>query len=177
MTSAVRLDDLILVGQCVRPQGRRGEILTAPLSDNPERFQSLQHVFVETRDGGCREMRVDDVWPHKDRWVLKLAGVDSIDAAEQLRGLQFGLPENELAPLEPGTYYHHQLRGLRVEDEQGATLGVVADLVETGAALVLVVRGPEGERLIPFAESFVRRVDVAAGRLVVQLLETVDAAR
>jgi 16S rRNA processing protein RimM len=170
------MDELILVGRCLRPQGRHGEILTLPLSDNPERFQSLRRVFLETRDGGCREVRVEKAWPHKDRWVLQLEGVDSIDAADELRGRRLGLPESELAPLDEGTFYHHQLRGLRVEDEQGANLGVVEDLLETGAALVLVVRGAGGERLIPFAESFVRTVDVAGGRLVVHLLETVDAA-
>jgi 16S rRNA processing protein RimM len=176
VSAAPRLDDLILVGQCLRPQGRRGEILTRPLSDNPERFQSLKRVFVETREGGCREVSVENAWPHKDRWVLKLEGVESIDAAEQLRGLRLGLLESALPPLDKGTYYHHQLRGLRVEDEQGRGLGVVEDLLETGAALVLVVRGADGERLVPFAESFVRQVDLAAGRLVVELLETVDAA-
>jgi 16S rRNA processing protein RimM len=168
--------DLVVIGRFVRPQGRLGEVLTEPLSDRPDRFTTLKKVLVETRDGGCREVTVTSAWPHKGRYVLKLAGVDSIDAAEGFRGLRLALGEEDLPPLAEGTYYHHQLRGLIVEDETGATLGTVADLMETGAALVLVVRGADGERLVPFAEPFIRAVDLPAGRLRVSLLESIDAA-
>jgi ribosomal 30S subunit maturation factor RimM len=56
-------------------------------------------------------------------------------------------------------------------------VGVVADILETGAVPVLVVRGGAGESLIPLAEAFVRRVDLVGGRMVVAIPETVDAAR
>jgi 16S rRNA processing protein RimM len=167
--------DLVVIGRFVRPQGRRGEVLTEPLSDRPERFTTLTKVFVETGDGGCREAMVSSTWPHKGRYVLKLDGVDSIDAAEQFRGRRLALREQDLPPLAEGTYYHHDLRGLRVEDESGAPLGTVVDLSETGAAPVLVVQGPAGERLVPFAEPFIRAVNIAEGRLVVSLLESFDA--
>jgi 16S rRNA processing protein RimM len=102
--------------------------------------------------------------------------VDSIDAAEGFRGLRLALAEEDLPALAEGTYYHHQLRGLRVEDQSGTVLGTVADLIETGAALVLVVRDGGAERLVPFAEPFIRAVDLAHGRLIVSLLESVDVA-
>ncbi len=167
--------ELVVIGRIVRPQGRHGELLTESLSDRPERFTTLKRVFVELPDGGSHEEAVTSTWPHKGRYVLKLQGVDSIDAAERFRGRRLALGEEELAPLGAGTYYHHQLRGLRVEDASGAALGTVADLLETGAALVLVVRGASGERLLPFAEPFIRTVDLAQGRLIVSLLESVNA--
>jgi 16S rRNA processing protein RimM len=108
--------------------------------------------------------------------VLKLEGVDSIDDAERYRGLELRIAEEDLAPLPAGSYYHHQLRGLRVEDPGGAVLGTVADLMETGGeATVLVVRGAQGEILIPLADPFVKRVELAAGRLVAVKPELFDA--
>jgi len=82
------------------------------------------------------------VLAHKGRFVLKLEGVDSIDDAERYRGLELRIAEEDLAPLPEGSYYHHELRDLRVEDPQGVALGTVADLLETGAGTILVVRGP-----------------------------------
>jgi len=173
---ATAFSDLMTIGRFARPQGRRGELVTEPLSDRPDRFTHLGRVFVEAEDGSAREEHVTAVWPHKGRYVLKLAGVDSIEAAEHLRGRRLALSEADIPPLPAGSYYHHQLRGLRVVDERGTELGVVADLLETGAPLVLVVRGEGAERLLPFAEPFILAVEPEQGRLVVRLLETVDAS-
>ena len=160
-------EDLVLVGRVVKPQGRHGEVAVLPLSDRPDRFPTLRRAFVQAPGGGAREVRVLRSWPLKGRFVLAIEGVTSIDEAEALRGLELRIAEEDLAPLPEGSYYHHQLRGLRVEDEAGAEIGVVDDVVETGAeARVLVVRGPGGETLLPFAAGFVKAVDLAGGRLV-----------
>jgi 16S rRNA processing protein RimM len=168
--------DLVLVGRVVKPQGRHGEVAVACLSDRPDRFPTLRRAFVAGASGEPRELRVLRAWPHKGRFVLKLEGVDSIEAAETLRDLELRIPEEELAPLPEGSYYHYQLAGLRVVDEQGSALGVVEDVVETGAeARVLVVRGEAGETLLPFAAGTVKSVDLAQRRLVVARPEYVLA--
>lgn len=167
MSEARAFGDLVTVGRVVKPQGRKGEVLTEPLTDRPDRFPSLRKAFVPGPEGAAREVRVVSCWPHKGRFVLKLEGVDSIDEAERYRGVEIRIGEEELAPLPEGSYYHHQLRGLRVEDAEGRHLGEVADLMPTGGeAVVLVVRGARGESLIPLAAPFVTRVDLAAGRLI-----------
>jgi len=167
--------DLVAIGRVVKPQGRKGEVLVEPLSDRPDRFPGLRAAYVQAPGGGSRAVVVQSCWPHKGRFVLKLEGVDSIDEAEGYRGLELRIGEEELAALPEGSYYHHQLKGLRVEDEGGRSLGVAADLMETGGGSpVVVVRGPRGELLIPLAEAFVRRVDLAGGRLVVAVPEMVD---
>ena len=139
--------DLIAIGRVVKPQG-------AP-----------------------REIHVTSCWPHKGRFVLKFDGVDSIDAAEAYRGFEIRVPEDELPALPDGTYYHHELIGLRVQDPRGRDLGAVSALLETGGeAKVLVVRGPNGEALYPLAAHFVKKVDLPGGCLVLEPRETVDAA-
>jgi len=173
---APSFQDLVLVGRVVKPQGRHGEVAVEPLSDRPDRFPTLRRAFVPAPGGGAREVRVLRCWPHKGRFVLAIEGVSTIDEAETLRGLELRIEENDLAVLPEGSYYHHQLRGLRVEDEAGTEMGVVDDVVETGAeARVLVVRGSEGETLLPFAADFVRVVDLARGRLVAHRPEYVVA--
>ena len=159
--------EMVLVGRVVKPQGRHGEVAVEPFSDREDRFPKLRRAFVPAPDGEAREVRVERCFAHKHRFVLKLAGIDSIAEAETLRGAELRIAESELKALPEGSYYYHQLAGLHVDDEQGFTIGVVESVMETGAdTRVLVVRTPEGETLLPFADAFVRSVDLARGRIV-----------
>jgi 16S rRNA processing protein RimM len=168
--------DLVLVGRVVKPQGRHGEVAVAPLSDRPDRFPTLRRAFVPAPGGGAREVRVLGCRPHKGRFLLAIEGVTSIDEAETLRGAELRIAEEELAALPVGSFYHHELVGLRAVDEAGAEVGVVDEIMETGAeAPVLAVRGQGGETLLPFTEAFVRAVDLAGGLIVVLRPEYVVA--
>ncbi len=158
--------DLVAIGRIVKPQGRKGEVAVASLSDRPDRFSSLRKVFVPAGGGGSREMAVSACWPHKGRFVVKFEGIDSIDDAETLRNLEVRIGEEELGVLPRGSYYHHELKGLRVEEPSGVPIGEAVDILETGAASVLVVVGRAGEVLIPLVEEFIKDVDVAGGRMV-----------
>jgi len=175
MISMPSYADLVTIGRVVKPQGRHGEVAVLPLSDDPDRFPELRRVFVPAADGGARAVAVTGCWPHKGRFVLKLEGVDSIDDAEKYRGIDLRIGEDELATLPAGSYYHHQLKGLEVVEVSGRVLGRVHDLLETGAAVVLVIRGDGGETLVPLADAFVQSVDVAGGRMIVRWPEADDA--
>jgi 16S rRNA processing protein RimM len=166
-------DELVTIGRIVKPQGRRGEVLTEPLTDRHDRFATLRRAYV-AGPGGAREIGIASCWPHKGRFVLKIDGVDTIDEAEAYRGLEIRIGEEELAALPEGSYYHHQILGLRVEDPSGRPLGRAERLLETGAgAPVLVVGKGAEETLIPLAADFVE-VDLEGGRIVATLPETVD---
>ena len=168
--------DLVLIGVVVKPQGRRGEVVVHPHTDRPERFPGLRRAFVPGPGGEAREVRVTSTRPHKGRQLLKLEGVDSIDDAEGLRGLELRIPEDELESLPEGSFYYHQLNGLRVADVDGTELGVVEDIMETGAgAPILVVRGAGGETLVPLATAFVRSVDLPGERILVERPEYANA--
>jgi 16S rRNA processing protein RimM len=169
--------EFVTIGRVVKPQGRKGELAVEPLSDREGRFATLRRAFVASSDGRPREVAVTGCFAHKGRYVLKLQGVDSIDAAEALRDTDLRISPDDLAALPPGSYYHHDLVGLAVEDARGRAVGAVGALWETGAgAPVLVIEGPGGETLLPFAPPFLREVDLAAKRLVVEMPEVVDGA-
>lgn len=168
--------ELVLIGRVVKPQGRHGEVLVQPLSDRPDRFPRLEAAFLTGPGSEARAVRVTSSWPHKGRHVLKLEGVDSIDEAERLRGLELRIGEDELAPLPAGSFYHHELTGLRVADRAGLEIGVVEDVMETGAgAPILVVRGSGGETLVPFVVDYVKDVDLPGARIVIERLEYAGA--
>ena len=168
--------DMVTIGRVVKPQGRKGELLTQPLTDRPDRFPTLRRAYVAGASGEAREVRVSSCWPHKGRFVLKLEGVDSIAAAEAFRGLDLRIAPEELKALPPGSYYHHELIGLRAVDESGRPIGRVDGVWETGsAAPVLILRGEAREELLPLAADFVKRVDREQGRIVVALPESVEA--
>lgn len=99
--------------------------------------------------------------------VAHLDGIEDRDAAAGLIGANILVNRTLFAPIEQDEYYWRDLVGLEVENVEGKNLGVVESLMETGANDVLVVQG-ERRRLIPFVvDEVVRRVDLAAAKIVV----------
>ncbi|HLF71194.1 MAG TPA: ribosome maturation factor RimM [Dehalococcoidia bacterium] len=157
-------DAPIAVGRIVSAHGIRGEVKVEPLTDFPERFDKGAELLL---DGA--PLRIETSRWQEHLVVLKLSGVASRGAAELLRGKRLMVPEPRVL-LEHGRYYQHEIVGLRVEDENGEHLGEVADVLATGANDVYVVRGERGELLLPAVEPVIKEVDVAGGRLVVELM-------
>lgn len=99
--------------------------------------------------------------------VAQLQDVNDRDQAAALRGAKILISRSELPPSQPGEYYWADLEGLEVQTLAGENLGTVTGLMETGANDVLVVQG-DRERLIPYVpDVYVRQVDMASGRIIV----------
>jgi len=117
-------------------------------------------------------VRVESVRFHRGEALVKLAGVETMDQADALRGLVLGLRVRDLPPLADSEYYHHQLEGLDVLDAQGVVLGRVASVRDNpGHDLLVVVPsdGDSGAFMVPLVEAFVREVDLGRRRIVVDL--------
>lgn len=113
---------------------------------------------------------VEESRAHKGGFLVKLAGVDDRDLADALRGVQVVVRRDQLMPLPENTWYVYELEGLQVYTEAGEHLGVLDEVLFTGGNDVYVVKG-EREILLPAIRQVIREVDVAAGRMVVHLLE------
>ena len=121
-----------------------------------------------------REAKVESHWLHKGRVVLKFAQVDSIADAENLRGFEVVIPREERMPLEGDAVYVSDLLGVRVIDVSrgGAEdAGEITDVEPEGAGpAMLVIRTPAGdELLIPFVRAYLRKIDIEAKRLEMEL--------
>ena len=160
-----------------RPQGRKGEVFAEILTDFPEKFAERRQLWLLKADGAAsaapREIELANHWLHKGGIVLHFAGVDSISAAEDLKGLTVAVPQTERAPLAEDESYIGDLIGCVLVDVAGAEAATVGEIENVdrsgGAAPLLVVRGARGEVLIPFAKSYLRRIDLEGKRVEMAL--------
>ena len=97
---------------------------------------------------------------------MKFAGIDSIEAGDELRNADICVPESDAVDLEEGEFFDWQLEGCSAVTVDGETLGTVKDLMRTGGTEVLVIEG-EREYLVPFAASICIEVDIENKRIVV----------
>ena len=157
----------LVVARIVSPQGNRGEVKAEVITDFPERFASTTAVHLGPDH---RRYEVESHRFLEDAVVLKLRGVDTIDQAEALRGKLVEVPEEEAVKLPEDHYFWHQILGLQVVTVEGELLGKVDEILQTGSNDVYVVHGPRGELLIPAIKQVVRSVDLAEGKITVELL-------
>jgi len=154
------------VGRILAPWGMRGEVKVEVLTDFPERFAPRKVVYLNTIP-----LEIERCHPHKQHMVVKLATIDSVEAAERLRGQDLTIPSSELYPLPQGQYYTFQLIGLKVVTTRGQTLGRVTDIMSTASNDVYIVDGKRGEILIPAIEDVVKSIDLKKGKMVIEAIE------
>ena len=173
------MSDLLLMGRVGRPHGVRGEMKVIPETDDPQRFGVLDRVFLGASEEAAREVAVESArfqYP-KGRTVvlLALAGVDSVEAAEELRGQQIFAHPDDLPPLDEGEAFLHDLIGLDVfavgedgDEAQAEPIGTVRDLYDGAQLLFAIARPGKPEVLLPDVDEFVVRLDLDARRLYVR---------
>jgi 16S rRNA processing protein RimM len=105
------------------------------------------------------------------RLVLKLRGIDSISEVEQRVGSELSVSEEQIPPALQGTFYTFHLKGCIVVTADGETVGRVTDVLDSGGTPILKVDGNDGETLIPFAQAYLRNVDLGQHRIEVDLPE------
>ena len=128
-------------------------------------------LWALAEDGSRRELKVEELWPHKGAMVLKFAGVDSISDAEALVGYELQVPRQQRARLESGWTYVSDLVGCLVSDGD-REIGKIEDVqFGAGEAPLLIVKAGSKEFEIPFAEAYLKRVSVEGKRIEMQLPE------
>lgn len=184
-----------------RPQGRKGEVFADILTDFPEKFAERRRLWllapdapsvpapssqagapsIEARSASTgessqpRPVELLHHWLHKGGVVLHFAGVDSISAAETLAGLIVALPRAERAALSEDEVYIGDLIGCELVDVTPAPAVPVGRIQNVdrsaGPVALLLVQGPRGEVLVPFAKSYLRKLDLENRRIEMSLPE------
>ncbi len=160
----------VVVGRVGRPHGLRGEVTVEVRTDDPDqRFATGSALETVPADRGPLTV-AGSRW-HSGRLLVRFAGYDDRNAAEELRNTVLAIDSGDLAPLDdPEEFYDHDLIGLQVLTVAGEAVGAVTDVLHHGQALLVVEgSGPRSgaEILVPFVAAIVPEVDVAGGRLVI----------
>ena len=157
-----------MVGRVIRAHGSDGTIRVQPYSDNPDRFQVGSDLTVV----GTTRSIVDFRALPDGYALLRLDGLESVDAVRSLAGQWLVAPDEPAPDLPPGEYYHYQLVGLAVVTDEGEDLGTLQEVLVTGSNDVYVVKSAAGDEiLLPAVSQVIKEVDLAAGRMLVHLID------
>ena len=152
--------------------GVRGWQHLHSFTEPPDNILKLSHLALETAyQSGVYDARVEvAVKRHGDGYVIKLPQAEAREAASALSGRLLSVaPEQLPAITASDTWYWKDLVGCRVNNLQGATLGIVRELIDTGAHDVLVIKTQESEteHLVPFQDPYLQSVDTESREIVV----------
>ena len=184
----------VTVARVLRARGNKGEVAAELLTDFPERLPEIKEMFLTSANGARRGIVLREFWAdrnHPGHGVFHFEGVNSIDDAEKLRGLEVQIPFEKRAELPSGKYFVTDLIGCAVFEvfagetavesspcslaEAPVLLGKVQDVYFPGdgqpGTPLLAVQTSRGELLVPLAEDICKRIDVAARRIEVELPE------
>ena len=162
---------LVAVGMIVKGFGIRGHVVVQPMTDMPARFSRLKTVWMgkDTHHVTRQGVELAVIEPRGVR--LKLEGIDDRTAADALRGTLLFVAEAEAIRLPKGHVFVHELLGMIVNDDEGHSLGTVADVLKYPANDVYVVRDGMREIMIPAVREFVRAIDTRTRTVTVHLIE------
>jgi len=159
---------LVRIGRMGRTHGVQGEVNLDGNSLTPLELHAIKR-FVWRRAGAAeRVLTLAAARPALTRMLVRFEGITVCEQAAQLTNGELWAAREALPDPGAGTVYTFQLVGLRVETEEGRVLGVIAEVISTGAHPVYAVRGAR-ELLVPGAPGVVQRVDLEAGLMVVAL--------
>jgi 16S rRNA processing protein RimM len=159
--------DRVIVGRVLGPWGVHGELRVEALTDDPQRFAPGSSLFLDGSAATVVSSR-----KHRGGIRLKLDAVNNRSQAESLLGKTLTVPSGRFRPLPEGSYYYFQIIDIEVWTEDGEHLGLVAEVLSTGANDVYVVRnGDAGEILLPAIKHVILDIDPDAKKMLVRLPE------
>jgi len=152
------------------PRGLGGELAVVPYKANTRSIRRGLEVTLQKGEKE-RSLKIEDVKNLKGRLAIKLGGIDSEEDAMAWRGGDVLMEMDELAGLEANEYYHFQIEGAAVFEENGDYVGVVTAIDFSSANDVLTIKTADGESLIPFIKSVIVSVDSKTKKIVVRRIE------
>ena len=160
--------EFLVVGKLGKPHGVRGEIVMDVYTDFPERLQQGVTVFI----GAVHlPLLVNKCRPHTRGLLMSFDGYQAREEVAELRNQLVHVRTADRPSLDEGEYYHHELLGLQMIDEEERTLGTVERILETGANDVYVVKDENGaELLIPAIEPVILKIDLKKNQILFRAL-------
>jgi len=158
--------EFIIIGQILAPWGANGKLKVKVITDFPQRFAPSSKIYINRQP-----MTIASTEWHKGKAIIKFNQIDTIEAAQRLRGQPIEIHHSQLYPLPEGQYYHFQLIGLEVWTTQGELLGNITEILTAKSNDNYVVSGAKGEILVPAIEDVVKSVDLTRRRITIEPIE------
>ena len=175
------MEDFLQVGVITNTHGLRGEVKVFPTTDDAKRFKKLKEAWLDTG----KEMvalEISQVKFSKNLVILKFKGYDNINDIEKYKGKSLFVTRSHAVKCEKDEYFIADLIDMEAWTEEGELLGIITDVMQTGANDVYVVQVSEEspyalkvgnkrkELLLPAIKECVRNVDMEARKIKVHLM-------
>ena len=165
------MEQFLRVGVISSTHGVRGEVKVYPTTDDPERFRELKAVILDAKDGR-KTFEIENVKFFKNQVILKFKEFQDSNEVERYRGRDLLITREQAVPLAENENFITDLIDLEVFDDTEQRLGILTDVLQTGANDVYVVETDEGkEILLPAIPSCILEVDLANERMLVHVPE------
>lgn len=165
------MDNYLRVGVISSTHGIRGEVKVYPTTDDVKRFDDLKQVILDTGKEYL-PLEIEQVKYFKNIPILKFKGIDDINEIEKYRGKDLLVSRENAIQLEEGEYFVYDLLDSEVFTEDGSSLGVLTEIINTAANDVYVVKTKDNkEILIPSIKECILDIDVENKKITVHLLD------
>ena len=165
------MEQMLRVGVITSTHGIRGEVKVFPTTDDVNRFKKLKKVFLEVGKE-YKELKISSVKFFKNMVIVKFEGLNNINDVERFRQLSLYVTREDAVKCEEGEYFIADLIGLQVVTDTGETLGILKDVLQTGANDVYIVEMEnKKEVLLPAIKDCILNVSLEENKMEVHVLE------
>ena len=161
-------NDWVVLGTIDRSRGLRGEVVVTPLAGDAESFLGRSVSLRRREVAVSKQAKIEKAWQQGARVVLKFAGIDTIEAAETLRGMELCVKPEDRLPLGEGEYYLSDLVGCQLFDD-GVPVGPVIGWEEAPGSILLTIQHGSRQALVPFVGAICTKVDLPNRRIEASL--------
>ncbi len=165
------MQNLLEIGQVVNSYGIKGFLKVVPYTDDITRYDDLKTVYIE-KNKKLEEVEIEEVRYHKNLVLLKLKGIDDIDATLKYKNCIIKIDRKNAVDLPEDSYFIVDLIDMEVYTDEAKFLGKITDVFPTGSNDVYVVKDELGKQvLLPAIGEVIKNVDVANKKMIVHLIE------
>ncbi len=167
------MNDYFVIGKIVNTQGVRGDVRILPQTDDITRFEKLEKVeiFRENDKNSIKVLTIGKVWYHKSFVVIKFKEIENMNDAEKIKDYFIRIDRKDAVPLEEDEYFITDLIGVKVITEDKENLGIIKDVITTGANDVYIIKTSGKDILIPAIKQCILDVDMENRIMTIHLMK------
>jgi len=164
------MENYLRVGIITTSHGIRGEVKVFPTTDDINRFNDLKQVFLDTGTD-LIPLDIEGLKFFKNTVIIKFKGIDDINEIQKYRGKDLLISRENAVKLEKDEYFIYDLIDSEVFTDDGIKLGILSEIMTTGANDVYVVKTAEGkEILLPSIKECILDVNVESKKIIVHIM-------